>query len=86
MKFNYKNKFIKKFKKLPKKIKEKAVNSLLKYQKWTHDQNLNLHRLTWKLKKYWSINVTGDIRILLDPKTWDIVDVITIWTHSELYK
>ena len=80
-----KKKFEKKIKKLSKKIKEKAFISLWKYKNWVHDKELNLHKLKWNFKKYWIINVTWDIRILLNPKTWEIVDILDIWNHNYFY-
>lgn len=86
MVLKYKKIFKKKIIKFSKKIQSKAENSLVKYQEWIHDKELNLHRLKWSMKKYWTINVTWDIRILLDPKTWEIVDVLDIWNHNYFYK
>jgi len=32
-----------------------------------------------------SIDVTGDVRIIIQPKTGEIIDICDIVTHSELY-
>jgi len=46
---------------------------------------LNNHRLTGKLKEYYSINVTGDWRALYSIQDDTIVFEV-IGTHSQLYK
>jgi len=85
MKLNYLKKFKKKFKKLDTKIQRKVYIVLDRYLDWIHDKELNLHKLKWNFKKYWTINVTWDIRILLNPRTWEIVDIVDIWNHNYFY-
>ena len=46
---------------------------------------LNNHRLTGKLKEYYSINVTGDWRALYSIQDDTIVFEV-VGTHSQLYK
>ena len=49
---------------------------------------LNNHALWWKLLWTRSINVTGDYRIhfvLVDNTTYEMVEIVNVWTHSQLY-
>lgn len=85
MELKFKKKFYKSIKKFNKKIQEKAKISLKKFKNWIHDKQLNLHRLSGDLKDFSTINVTWDVRILLNTNTLEVVEVLDIWTHSELY-
>jgi mRNA-degrading endonuclease YafQ of YafQ-DinJ toxin-antitoxin module len=53
------------------------------------DKKLNNHALKWDFLWLRSINVTWDYRIIfkdLSNNTYEIVELIKVWTHSELYK
>jgi len=47
---------------------------------------LNTHKLSGGLKDLWSFNVSGDVRVVFDKLDEDIVMLIDIGTHSQLYK
>lgn len=85
MKLTYSKKYTKNFKKLNKKVQTKAINILIQFQKWILNKSLNLHNLKWKFNWLKSINVSWDIRILLNPITGEIIEIVDIWTHSEIY-
>ena len=87
MKLFYRKQFKKSFVKQPKKIQEKAKNSLKLFQEDEFHKSLRRHNLYGKkYKEYESIDVTGDIRIIIQPKTMEIIDICDIGTHAQLYK
>lgn len=78
-------KYRKKIVKYSKKIQIKAWEAIVKFKNREHDKQLNFHRLSWEMKKYYTINVTWDIRILIDKKTWEVVEILDIWNHNHFY-
>ncbi len=77
--------FEKDFSKLPKGTKSKAVAAFQRFIKNPDDVTLRNHELTGKLKNYYSINVTGDIRALYTFVESDLVQFVAIGSHSKLY-
>ena len=69
----------------PHKIQLQFKNRLELFLENDHHPLLNNHRLTGKLKEYYSINVTGDWRALYSIQDDTIVFEV-IGTHSQLYK
>lgn len=81
--------FIKNYSKLDLKIQYKVDKSLEIFLKNHFDKSLNNHTLKWDFLWLRSINVTWDYRIIfrkLSDNTYEIVELIKVWTHSELYK
>ena len=85
MKLILSKRFKKNVSKFSKKIQDKAYLSLFKFKNNNLDKSLNLHNLKWKFNWLKSINVSWDIRILLNPITGEIIEIVDIWTHSEIY-
>ena len=85
MKINYKKKFKKSFSKFQLKIQQKAIFVLDIFIKNPNSKILRRHSLKGKYSNYESIDVTGDIRIIIQPKTKEIIDICDIGTHSKLY-
>ena len=80
--------FTKKYAKLNLKIQLKTDETLIKFVKNPFDRILNNHPLNWDYKGLRSINVTWDFRIIfreLSNNTYELVELIDVWTHSELY-
>lgn len=50
------------------------------------DPILNNHPLGGKYRGYRSINITGDLRVIFEVLSEELVYFITIDTHSNLYK
>ncbi|MEI7511360.1 MAG: hypothetical protein WCJ84_04350 [Candidatus Peregrinibacteria bacterium] len=51
-----------------------------------HHPSLRRHALQGKVyKNLESIDVTGDIRIIFQPKTLEIMDIWDIGSHAQLY-
>lgn len=86
MRIEYSKKFIKDFKRCPKNIKN---NFKLRLEIFIQDKNnslLNNHNLLGELKRYRSINITGDWRAIFeDIDDGEIVYFVAIGTHSQLY-
>lgn len=82
---HYKSRFRKNFKKLTRKLQEKASLVLQIFQEHPRDPSLRRHALKGKTKGLESIDVTGDVRIILCQQTGEVVDIIDIGTHSSLY-
>lgn len=85
MKIIYHKDFIKDFKKLPPKIKEKFKERQILLEKDEFDPILNNHALKGKWLGYRSINVTGDIRAIFK-RDGNGVLFVAIDKHSNLYR
>ena len=59
---------------------------MILFQRDPNDPKLKHHKLQGDLKDYYSINVTGDWRILYKKFDERTVILIRIGTHSPLYK
>ena len=86
MQIEYSKKFVKEFKKCPEKIKLTFKNKLKIFVENPYNPVLNNHKLSGKLKKYRSININTDWRVIFQ----EIIEeksiyFIAIGTHSKLY-
>lgn len=81
---DYHKDFIKSFKKLPKKTKEKFKDRQLLFEENEFNPGLNNHMLKGKWLGYRSINVTGDIRAIFKRSSEGVI-FVAIDTHSNLY-
>lgn len=89
MNIKYKKKFTKSFEKLDKNIQKKTLLRVNIFQKNPLDQILNNHALTWEYLWYRSIDITWDFRAIFKEHpngTYEFVEFMNIWTHSQLYK
>jgi addiction module RelE/StbE family toxin len=87
MRIKFSKSFVKKYKKLPKKVKLAFDQRLFLFVKDQNNLLLVNHNLKGKFKEYRSINITGDYRVLYRKfKREDIIVFDAIGTHSELYK
>ena len=77
MKIYYSSKFAKEYKKLPLKLKTIAEKKELIFRQNPFDSRLKTHRLTGKLKNFWSFSLDFRHRII-----FEIVDEKTIWFHA----
>ena len=79
--------FVKQRNKAPKKIQETVNDRISLFMDNPRNPLLNLHKLKGILKDYYSINISGDWRIILKiTKEDEIILFIFLGTHSELYK
>ena len=77
--------FDKKFKKLPKKIQLQAKKRISIFFDNPFDPILNNHLLHGDKKLLRSISITGDLRLLYEEVSNDVVRFLDIDTHSNLY-
>jgi addiction module RelE/StbE family toxin len=77
MKIYYSSKFAKEYKKLPKKIKTLAEEKETIFRKDSFDPKLKTHKLSGKLKEYYSFSIDYQYRII-----FEFVNKDTIWFHS----
>jgi len=85
MKIYYSSKFAKEYKRLPKKVKLLAEKKEVIFRKNPFEATLKTHKLSGKLKDYYSFSVDYQTRII-----FEIRDKNTVWFHSvgthEIYR
>ena len=86
MQIEYSKNFIKEFGKCPVNIKTNFKKRLELFINDQFNNTLNNHPLSGKLKKYRSINITGDWRAIFEEiDDGRIIYFVAIGTHSQLY-
>lgn len=87
MQLNTKKSFLKLYNKLQNKDKDKIDESLRLFIKNPNNKKLRNHSVDPKFPNCRSINAGFDLRIILreEKETYQIVSLIRLWTHSELY-
>ncbi len=78
--------FLKKFKKLTPKQQSRVEARLRIFVKDEFSPILNAHKLHGEYSGYWSLNVTGDMRIVYKKINSNICQLHALGTHSELYE
>jgi addiction module RelE/StbE family toxin len=78
-------KFDKQYKKLPAKIQKEFAKRIELFLTDRNHKLLNTHKLSGSLKGLWSFNVTTDIRVIFDDSYYDVLILVAIGSHSELY-
>lgn len=86
MYIDYSKTFKKRFKKLPIKTRIAFKKRLWQFSLDQFHSQLNNHILHGKYDGLRSINVTGNIRAIYDPKEKNTAYFIDIGSHSELYE
>ena len=86
MKIRFHHYFLKRYKKIPPKIRRQFEKRLFIFEKDPFHPSLNNHPLKGNRKGQWSINITGDWRAIYVFKNKDTVVFIDIDTHSNLYR
>lgn len=85
----FSKKFDKSYQKLNSKIQDKFNEKLILFENNKQDRILNIHSLKWEYLWLSSMNVTWDYRaIYKEYSDWsyEFVEFVNIWTHSQLYK
>ena len=77
MKIYYSSKFEREYKKLPNKIKNMAEKKEKIFRKNPFAPQLETHKLSGRLKEYWTLSVNIKYRIV-----FEFADEGTIWFHS----
>jgi addiction module RelE/StbE family toxin len=81
----YSKRFKKQYSKLLPKLQEKTKQIIQLWSSNPNDELLRLHRLGGKLSKFYSIDITGDIRALYEVVDEEVYLYQMIGTHSQLY-
>ncbi len=85
MKIIYSSKFAKEYKRLPLKIKKTAEKKENIFRKDPFESSLKTHKLTGKLKEYYSFSIDYQYRIIFEFVKKDIIWFHSVGTH-EIYK
>ena len=85
MKIIYSSKFAKEYKKLPLRIKISAEKKEKIFKKDPFDPSLKTHKLTGKLKEYYSFSIDYQYRIIFEIVKKDVVWFHSVGTHT-IYK
>lgn len=85
MNVSYSRSFKKNYKKLGLKVRKKFDERLAIFQEYPFHPILNNHSVHYPYDGCRSINITGDIRALYEPKD-DMAYFLAVGSHSELYK
>lgn len=85
MKIYYSSKFEKEYKKLPQKIKLLAEKKEKLFRKDPYTPSLKTHKLTGKLKSYWSFSIDFQYRIIFEFAEKEIIWFHSVGTH-DLYR
>lgn len=82
MKIYYSSRFEKAYKKLPKKVKLEAEKKEKVFRKDPYTPSLKTHKLTGKLKNYWSFSIDYQYRIIFEFADKDIIWFHSVGTHT----
>lgn len=82
----YSKKFKKQYQKLPPKIRQKTKERIKLWASNPHDVSLRLHKLSGKMSRFYSINITGDVRALYEIIDTQVYLYHMIGSHSQLYQ
>lgn len=85
MYIHYASTFKKMYKKLPKRIRDKADERIMLFSTDPFHPLLNNHPLTEGYRGCRSVNVTGDFRIVYRDRGKDVVSLEAIGTHHQFY-
>ena len=85
MKYNLHKSFVKRYRKLPEKLKKAVKEKLTLFCDDQFLEELNNHALSGKYQEYRSINITGDYRAVYKVISEEEVIFIVLGTHSQLY-
>lgn len=85
MQIIFSKRFKKQYKKLPIKLQLQTKNRIELWQEQPSNPLLHLHQLGGELSKFYSINISGDLRALYEVVGEDIYLYEMLGTHSQLY-
>ena len=85
MTIRYSKKFKKQYKKLTPKLQQKTKASIALWARNPNDESLRLHKLSGKMSRFYSIDITGDLRALYEKVGDEVYLYQMVGTHSQLY-
>jgi len=77
--------FDKSFSKLPERIKDLFEEKIEIFKIDPYNRILRNHQLKGSLKDYRSINISGDHRLIYEQHNEDVIRLIDVGTHSQIY-
>lgn len=86
MRIEFHRTFNKRYRKIPKKVREQFDSRLLLFEDNPFHSLLRHHALYGERRGQWSINITGDWRALYEFLDSDSVIFLDIDTHGNLYQ
>ena len=78
-------KFEKQYKKQTSKIQKQFADRLTLFLQDKRHPLLNVHSLKGEYTGLWSFNITADIRVVFDDSQEEVMILVAIGSHSELY-
>ena len=78
--------YLKKIKKKDKKLFKRIVKQFALFKIDPKHRSLRVHKLSGRLKNYWSISISKDIRIIYFLRREDEAYFFDIGTHDEVYR
>lgn len=78
----YSSHFLRAFKKLPKALKAEVLEHEVLFRRNCFDPKIKTHKLTGKLKEYWSFSITPSHRILFAIESEGVVSFIDVGDHD----
>ena len=85
MTIRYSKKFKKQYGRLSPKLQQKTKNAISLWDDNSKDESLRLHRLSGKMKRFYSIDITGDVRALYEVIDKEVYLFQMVGTHGQLY-
>ena len=85
MTIRFSKKFRKQYGKLSPNLQQKTKDTLTLWSTNPNDESLRLHRLSGKLNRFYSIDITGDVRALYEIIDKEVYLYQMVGTHSQLY-
>lgn len=82
----FSKRFQKQYKILPQNLQRQTKLRIELWKEQPQNPLLRLHRLEGKMSRFYSINITGDIRALYEIIGNDVYMYEMIGTHSQLYR
>ena len=78
--------FVRKYRKLNKKLQQKVDKSIDVFRKNSSDPHLKNHALSGRLKGKRAFSVTGDLRVIFEEHNhYVLVIMLDVGTHAQVY-
>lgn len=78
----FKPSFVREFKKLPIELRSEALEKIELFKDTKNHEKLRVHKLSGKLKNYYSFSITYSHRIVFEYETKEIVVFLAVGTHA----
>lgn len=85
MRIKYSKKFKKQYSKLSPKLQKRTKGAISLWASNPNNESLRLHQLSGKMRRFHSIDITGDVRALYEVIDKEVYLYQMVGTHSQLY-